>query len=311
MVEKIPLASGGRGVRFRPGPMKSPWIIASLLTLLPVPWAAALPPEVTVTAPARLELLNQGKPAGSVALRVGETLAVVDTAGEHVLVRYRNLNGRVLAAHTNLPREGEPVVVAAPPPAPVVPAPAPPVAALPALAPVAAPSAVARSEYVPGGAIARSLAGKLVALQGGGLRPWEPARLAGVKFFGIYFSAGWCGPCRRFTPELIDAYGKIRALYPEFEVILVNRDKSPADMAAYVREDKMPWPALEWSAAASTREIMRYAGSGIPCLVLVDAEGKVLSDSYRWGRYVGPDAVLEDTWKVLRDYRRKNPRPRT
>jgi hypothetical protein len=73
----------------------------------------------------------------------------------------------------------------------------------------------------------------------------------------------------------------------------------------------MPWPALEWSAAASTREIMRYAGSGIPCLVLVDAEGKVLSDSYRWGRYVGPDAVLEDTWKVLRDYRRKNPRPRT
>lgn len=285
--------------------MKSPWIIASLLTLLTVPWAVALPPEVTVTAPARLELLNQGKPAGSVALRVGETLAVVDTAGEHVLVRYRNLNGRVLAAHTNLPRAEEPAAaLPAPPPAPVA-------AVRPPPAPKVAPAPVAPSEDVPTGAVARSLAGKLVALQGGGLRPWEPAQLAGVKFFGIYFSAGWCGPCRQFTPELIDAYGKIRALYPEFEVILVNRDKSPADMVAYLREEKVPWPALEWSATASTREITRYAGSGIPCLVLVDAEGKVLSDSYRWGRYVGPDAVVADTWKVLRDYRRQNPRPKS
>jgi nucleoredoxin len=290
--------------------MKPTWIITPLVALLVVPWAAALPPEVTVMAPARLELLNQGKPAGAIALRVGETLAVVDTAGDHVLVRYRNLNGRVLAAHTNLPPAGEPDPAPSLPPAPTG-APSAPVAPPPLpSAPVAAPAPVAPSAYVPTGAIARSLEGKLVALEGGGLRPRESARLAGVKFFGIFFSAGWCGPCRRFTPELIDAYGKIRALYPEFEVVLVNRDKSPADMAAYVREEKMPWPALEWSAAASTREIMRYAGSGIPCLVLVDAEGKVLSDSYRWGRYVGPDAVLEDTWKVLRDYRRKNPRPK-
>jgi hypothetical protein len=45
--------------------------------------------------------------------------------------------------------------------------------------------------------------------------------------------------------------------------------------------------------------------------VLVDQNGKVLSDTNRWGRYVGPDAVLEDTWKILRDYRRKNPRAKS
>jgi nucleoredoxin len=134
--------------------------------------------------------------------------------------------------------------------------------------------------------------------------------MAGVKFFAIYFSASWCGPCRQFTPELVDAYGKIRTLYPVFEIVHVNRDRTEGDMTAYVRDDKMPWPALRWSALRQTPEIERFGGSGIPCLVLIDENGKVLSDSYRWGRYVGPDAVLDDTWKLLRTYRRTHPRPK-
>ena len=150
----------------------------------------------------------------------------------------------------------------------------------------------------------------MVAIDKGGLRRVEPARLADVKFFAIYFSASWCGPCRAFTPELIDAYAKIRALYPEFEVVLVNGDRSATEMTAYMRDDHMPWPALAWDAIGATREITRYAGAGIPCLVLVDAQGKVLSDSYRRGSYVGPGAVVDDAWKILRDYRRKNPRPK-
>ncbi len=49
----------------------------------------------------------------------------------------------------------------------------------------------------------------------------------------------------------------------------------------------------------------RYAGDGIPCLVLVDADGMVLSDSFRGGGSVGPDLVLDETWKILRDHRRQ------
>lgn len=277
-----------------------------VLVLALLPWAAGapspLPAEVTVTTPTKLEILTNGKPGGSVALKVGETLAVVRADESFVFVRHRNLSGRVPVGHTDLRR-------AAPAEAAPAASPMAPVAAAVAAPSKEVPPPLARPPALPTGAVAAALGGKLVALEAGGLRPQGAARLAGVRFFGLYFSAGWCGPCRRFTPELIDAYGKIRALYPEFEVVFVSRDKSAADMLAYMRDDRMPWPALEWSAIRATREITRHAGSGIPCLVLVDAEGKVLSDSYRWGRYVGPDAVLDDTWKILRDFRRAQPRP--
>jgi nucleoredoxin len=261
---------------------------------------------VTVTQPTRLELQSQGRAAGAIGLKGGERVEVVEADATHLVVRYRNLTGRLPAAATDYrPAVAAPAAVPPPVSAPASPAPADRKAEL-----APPPQSPAPAAQVPQGPIERALAGKLVALEQGTVRARGPEHLAGVRFFALYFSASWCGPCRAFTPELVDAYGKIRALYPEFEVVHVNRDRSPAAMAAYLREDKMPWPALAWEATRDAREITRYAGSGIPCLVLVDRDGKVLSDSYRWGRYVGPDAVLEDTWKLLRDYRRKNPRPK-
>lgn len=261
--------------------------------------SAALPNEITVTATTRFELMRGDKVSGAITLAVGEKLALLDAAGDYALVRYRNLNGRVRLDHTDLPPP-EPAVVEVPAP----------VAAPPPVA-VAPRPTVAVPPHAPANVIERSLAGKLVRLEGGALRPFNGARLAGVKFYALYYSASWCAPCREFTPGLVDAYGKIRELYPEFEVVLVNADHSPGEMASYMRDDKMNWPALKWDAIHSTRDIMSYCGDGIPCLVLVDENGKVLSDTNRWGRYVGPNAVLDDTWKILRDYRRKNPRAKS
>jgi len=258
----------------------------------------ALPLEVTVTQPTKLELMKGDHVSGTIGLAKGVKLAVIDAADNYVLVRYRNTNGRVLAAHTDLPQEkmmeAEPEPEVAPPKA-VRP---PPI--------VASPPAPVRHD--PANALERALAGKLVRLDGGSLRPFDGAQLAGVKYYAVYFSASWCGPCREFTPGLVDAYAKIREVYPEFELVLVNRDQSAQDMEAYMRGDQMRWPAVRWDAIQGASELNRYAGDGIPCLVLVNENGEVLSDSYRWGRYVGPDAVLDDTWKILRDYRRNHPR---
>lgn len=258
--------------------------------------------EITLTVPTKLELMRGDKVTGSVGLPVGEKLALIDIVGDYALVRYRSLNGRVAVAQTDLPRDESH-------PAPPVVAPVTPVAqsAPSAAAPAKMPAKVVPA-HAPANALERALAGKLVTLESGALRPFDGARLAGVKFYAIYFSASWCAPCRAFTPGFVDAYGKIRALYPEFEVVLVNADRSPGEMLSYMRDDHMTWPALRWEAIKGAPEITHYGGDGIPCLVLVDENGKVLSDSYRWMRYVGPDAVIEDTWKILRDYRRKNPR---
>jgi len=274
---------------------------AIALLMLITATCAALPEEVTIKSAVRFEIMRGDKVSGAALhLAAGEKLALLDTVGEFALVRYRNLNGRVPIDHTDLvmpPPNPEPAPVSTPPgPAkPVVP---------PVTAAVSEPR-------VPANAMERALAGKLVRLEGGKLKTLEAARLTGVKFYAFYYSASWCAPCREFTPGLVDAYGKIRALYPEFELVLVNHDRSPAAMFDYMRDDKMAWPAVKWSDIAGARDITRYCGDGIPCLVLVDENGKVLSDTNRWGRYVGPDAVLDDTWKILRDYRRKNPRAKT
>jgi nucleoredoxin len=287
------------------------WIV--LAGLVDSSNALPLPAEISVIRTTKLELIRDEKISGSLELSAGERLTVTDLKDQYVLVRYRNLNARVLAADTNLakllPPSATPVPIAAPP--------SPAVTALSAQAAVAvktegAPSAApANSAIAPPTRMAALLTGKLVILEGGALRPLPAARLGGVKFFAFYFSAGWCPPCQQFTPEFVDAYGKLRSVFPELEVVMVSRDRSPAAMFEYMRDDHQSWPALRWDQIRGAAEINHYAGAGIPCLVLVDADGKVLSDSYRWTGYVGPDAVLDDTWKILRDYRRKNPRQKS
>jgi nucleoredoxin len=272
---------------------------AAVIGLFAAAWplGAALPAELTLTKPANLELLRNGKVSGSVALSPGQKLEVIDLKGDYVLVRYHNLNGRVPVALTDLPRE-EP-----PEPEPEW-KPTKPVPAIPAMAQAAGP-------YKPTTQMERLLAGKLVAIEGGALKPYAPARLSGVKFYAIYFSASWCPPCREFTPGFVDAYGKLRELYPELEVVLVNEDHSAGEMLAYMVGDRMKWPAVRYEQIRASESILRYCGEGIPCLVLVDENGKVLSDSFHGSNYVGPDAVVNDTWKILQDYRRKNPKVKT
>lgn len=152
---------------------------------------------------------------------------------------------------------------------------------------------------LPVGKITNQIAARLVTLQGKSLIPLPFARLEGVKYYAVYFSAGWCGPCHHFTPQLIEAYGKLKATHPEFEVVFVSSDRSEREMQAYMAEYKMPWPALRHSAIASTTALQRYAGNGIPNLVFIDADGDILSTSYVKGEYIGPNKVLRDIAATL------------
>ncbi|PYK42194.1 MAG: hypothetical protein DME46_12025 [Verrucomicrobia bacterium] len=142
--------------------------------------------------------------------------------------------------------------------------------------------------------IADAAKGNLVRLENGNLVSGYDEEIAQKQIYGLYFSAHWCGPCRKFTPQLVAYYNQIAHDHPEFEIIFVSADKSADGMTTYMQESSMPWPAIEYSKLANVPTLQKYAGRGIPDLVIVDASGKVLADTYVSGKYVGPAKVLDD-----------------
>ncbi|XP_010243057.1 PREDICTED: probable nucleoredoxin 1 [Nelumbo nucifera] len=96
------------------------------------------------------------------------------------------------------------------------------------------------------------------------------------KTTGLYFSASWCGPCRRFTPELIDVYNDLSAK-GGFEIVFVSADQDEEEFNGYF--SKMPWLAIPFSDS-DTRDRLDgiFQVNGIPHLVILDANGKVSTE---------------------------------
>ncbi len=145
-----------------------------------------------------------------------------------------------------------------------------------------------------------SLKDNLVSSKGKKLEKFDDTALSGAKYYALYFSAAWCGPCRAFTPDLVKWYKRHKSKNPEFELVFVSSDRSEEDMAKYMKDDDMPFPALAFDKKKSVSALTKYGGRGIPCLVLIDDQGKVISHSYEGEKYVGPRKVLTDIDKTLK-----------
>lgn len=144
------------------------------------------------------------------------------------------------------------------------------------------------------GSIASLVKGDLVISRNGVLHPYLDAEFEKKKLVALYLGAHWCAPCRKFTPSLLAYYNKVSATHPEFEVIFVSNDKSSSAMEGYMRDVQMPWPAVNFDKASGNNALKKYFGEGIPCLVVVDENGKVIFDTYAGKNYRGPEAVLAD-----------------
>lgn len=136
------------------------------------------------------------------------------------------------------------------------------------------------------------LDGKLVAVDGKRVGKYEIE--SEPEYYAFYFSASWCGPCREFTPNLVSFYKENPGAKKTFEIVFVSRDQDENSMEEYMVHDAMPWPAIKFRYVERMDEVIKYMGNGIPCLVLVDREGKVISDSYVNGNYRGPTAVMRE-----------------
>jgi nucleoredoxin len=154
--------------------------------------------------------------------------------------------------------------------------------------------AAARPQAPNANALRELVKGDLVSLRNGALGHFDDEELEKKKLIALYFSAHWCAPCRKFTPELVDYYNRVATQHPEFEIVFISFDKSQFAMETYMREANMPWPAIDFQKLKGKDAIRKYAGDGIPCLVLVDATGKVISSTYAGAQYLGPAKVLGD-----------------
>lgn len=166
----------------------------------------------------------------------------------------------------------------------------------------AATQPTAPAETVPAGKLAAALAGKLVMLKGGSLVPAPRDHLDGARFVAVYYSAHWCPPCRAFTPELVEFYNNARTRRPNLKVLFVSSDRDQDAMTGYMKEYKMPWPALDFDKKGSTPALRRPDHErGIPNLVFLDADGRELSTCFTPdGEYRGPEAVLADIKEQLK-----------
>jgi len=138
------------------------------------------------------------------------------------------------------------------------------------------------------------LKGDLVLWKNGSLTRFDDEAIGKKKLIALYFSAYWCAPCRKFTPQLVEYYNRIASQHPEFEIVFVSRDRSPFGMETYMRNTQMPWPAIDFGKLPGKEALKKYGGESIPCLVLLDAGGRVISDTYAGTNYVGPEKVLAD-----------------
>ena len=140
------------------------------------------------------------------------------------------------------------------------------------------------------------LAGDILPMLDGALEnedgiPQPPEAIKG-KIVGLYFSAGWCPPCRRFSPELAQFQEQNS---DEFVVCFVSSDRSEADMLSFVKGKsflRVPF------GSPTRRQIQAKLGvSMLPTLLIIGTDGHILTD---WGRMAvtrNPSGCIE-AWKA-------------
>ena len=101
----------------------------------------------------------------------------------------------------------------------------------------------------------------------------------------IDFWATWCGPCMAEVRNIKESYQKYHD--KGFEVVGISLDQmSSKELAQFVEKESVPWTICR-DADAPHRMSEYYGISGIPNLILVGRDGKVVSLHVRGGA-LGP-----------------------
>ncbi len=142
---------------------------------------------------------------------------------------------------------------------------------------------------------------RLVRCHNGSISRATGAELENKKFVALYYSAHWCAPCRKFTPELVDYYNRVAAAHPEFELVFVSSDRSRFGWETYIQEAKMPWLAIDYEQLSDLEGVKKLGGGSIPSLLVLDGGSHIVASSYDGEKYLGPQNALAALDKIFGD----------
>ena len=98
------------------------------------------------------------------------------------------------------------------------------------------------------------------------------------KILVLDFWASWCGPCRAEIPHLKEAYKEYSTKGVAF--FSVSIDKDDAAWRKAMKEENMPWTQAQ--APKAGKDVMKqYQFSGIPYILVLDEEGKIVAKNLR------------------------------
>ncbi|KAH7730649.1 Protein R05H5.3 [Aphelenchoides avenae] len=101
------------------------------------------------------------------------------------------------------------------------------------------------------------------------------------KVVALYFSAGWCPPCRAFTPKLKRFYDKLKAQNKNLEVVFVSRDREEEDLKEYYEDHHGPWVYLKFGNPKIQELLEKFEVKTIPALKVVKPNGDVVVEDAR------------------------------
>lgn len=101
------------------------------------------------------------------------------------------------------------------------------------------------------------------------------------KVIGIYYSAHWCPPCRKFTPQLVEFRNKLVKDKKPFEIVFVSFDKSKEEMKEYMKGTEMKWLAVPFNSEFKDKVKKTYNVNSIPTLLILDDKGNMITTEGR------------------------------
>ena len=117
----------------------------------------------------------------------------------------------------------------------------------------------------------------------------------------VDFWATWCGPCRAELPHLQALSRKYRGRVAFYGV---NSSDSPANIAAYAKQNNLTFPML---SDAAHNVAFSYGADGIPLLVVVDTQGRARAVVNGYDPDVDIETSLSKTLDALLAEEKKTP----